>query len=518
MKNIIVVGGGSAGVMSAYTLKKVFPEKNITILESENVPTVGVGESTLGGINQWMSMVDLHEEDFMRECNGSLKMSIRFENFYQKGDGGFHYPFGRPDTSNSIANLNDWYFKKILYPDTPVTDYALTHYPMMSLVNNNTILTDEMNKTLQLCPDLYSYKKEVAYHFDAVMFANWLKKRFVDIGGVVKKGDIKIVKESDNGIDTIVTDKLERYTADLFIDCTGWKSLLLGGTLKEPFDSYADMLPNNKAWATHLPYTNKEKEIKPYTNCTALDNGWVWNIPLWSRIGTGYVYSDKYVSDDDALDEFKKYLGRDDLEFRKLTMRVGLHERIFVKNVCAIGLSAGFIEPLESNGLLSVHEFLVRLVKILRDRPVVSTFVKDQFNANCKKFFREFAEFVATHYALSIRDDTEYWRDIQRRDYGVESSIKRIDSTFQNINEWSFDKFHYPNFSGMNCIAAGMNFHPTDEHTLKYGTRESDLNIFSDKWNKRIIQLERRKKEWDTKAKKCPSLYRHLKKLHIRSI
>ena len=172
MKNIIVVGGGSAGVMSAYTLKKVFPEKNITILESENVPTVGVGESTLGGINQWMSMVDLHEEDFMKECNGSLKMSIRFENFYQKGDGGFHYPFGRPDTSNSIANLNDWYFKKILYPDTPVTDYALTHYPMMSLVNNNTILTDEMNKTLQLCPELYSYKKDVAYHFDAVMFAN----------------------------------------------------------------------------------------------------------------------------------------------------------------------------------------------------------------------------------------------------------------------------------------------------------------------------------------------------------
>ena len=206
---------------------------------------------------------------------------------------------------------------------------------MMSLVNNNTMLTDEMNKTLQLCPELYSYKKDVAYHFDAVMFANWLKKRFKDIGGVVEKGDVKAVLTNDNGIDTIVTDKMKNYTGICLLIAQVGSLLLLGGTLKEPFDSYADMLPNNKAWATHLPYTNKEKEIKPYTNCTALDNGWVWNIPLWSRMGTGYVYSDKYVSDDDALDEFKKYLGRDDLEYRKLTMRVGLHKeylsRMFVR-------------------------------------------------------------------------------------------------------------------------------------------------------------------------------------------
>ena len=514
MKKIIVLGGGSAGVMSAYTLKKCFPNKSVTIIESENVPTVGVGESTLGHINQWLSMVDIKEEDFMKECNASLKMSIRFENFYKKGDGGFHYPFGAPDTTNSIAGLNDWYFKKHLHPETPVSDYADTHYPIMALVNNNVILTDEMDADYQLSPGNYSYKKDVAYHFDAVMFANWLKERFVEIGGKVEKGEVEKIDVNEKGIERLVTDKNKIFTADLFIDCTGWKSLLLGGALNEPFDSYEDMLPNNKAWACHLPYTDKEKELKPYTNCTALDNGWVWHIPLWHRIGTGYVYSDKYVSDEDALKEFKKYLGRDDLEFRNLTMRVGLHERIFVKNVCAIGLSAGFIEPLESNGLLSVHEFLVRLVKVLRDRTVVSTYMKDQFNAACKRFFKTFSEFVASHYAMSIRDDTKYWQDIQNRDYKIDSKNLRIDSNFQLTNMWNFDEYHYPNNSGTNCIATGMNFWPTDEHSLRYGLYESDLNNFKDLWQKRVDELEKRKQEWNKKARFCPSLYTHLKKLH----
>jgi len=514
MKKILVLGGGSAGVMSAYTLKKVFPEKDVVILESENIPTVGVGESTLGHINQWMSMVDIQEEDFMKECNASLKMSIRFENFYKKGDGGFHYPFGKPDTTNSIAQLNDWYFKKILNPGLHVSDYANQHYPIMALVNQNRILTDENDKDIQLSPENYSYRRDVAYHFDAVMFANWLKKKFIEIGGRVKKGEVEKINVNEKGIESLVTDKNVTHNADLFIDCTGWKSLLLGGALNEPFDSYEDMLPNNKAWACHLPYTDKEKELKPYTNCTALDNGWVWHIPLWSRIGTGYVYSDKYVSDEEALTEFKQYLGRDDLEFRNLKMRVGLHDRIFVKNVCAIGLSAGFIEPLESNGLLSVHEFLVRLVKVLRDRPVVSTYMKDQFNSACRRFFKTFAEFVASHYAMSIRTDTKYWRDIQDRDYKIDSKYARLDSNFQLQNMWNFEDYHYPNNSGINCISTGMNFWPTDEATLRYGTYQSDLTSLKGNWLKRIDEMEDRRKEWNKKASFCPTLYEHLKGLH----
>jgi tryptophan halogenase len=148
--------------------------------------------------------------------------------------------------------------------------------------------------------------------------------------------DIISIEQDENGIKSLYN----KYTADLYIDCTGFKSLLLGETLKEPFESYADLLPNNSAWATRIPYKDKEKELVGYTNCTAIENGWVWNIPLWSRIGTGYVYSDKFIDDDSALKQFKNYLGTEDLEFKKIKMRVGIHKRLFVKNVCAIGLAA----------------------------------------------------------------------------------------------------------------------------------------------------------------------------------
>ena len=509
MKNILIVGGGSAGVMSAYTIKKLFPKKNVTLIESKNISTVGVGESTLGHINQWLALMGISDEDFMKECNASYKMSIRFENFYSKKDGGFHYPFGQPFTKGNQAILNDWYFKKILYPKTPVSNYADMHYPIMSLVNENKILTDEKNIAIGL--ESYSFKKDVAYHFDATLFANWLKKKFIKIGGKAKIGNIVKTHKNKNGIEKVVTDKKEILKADLFIDCTGWKSLLLGEALEEPFQSYEDMLPNNSAWATKLPYTNKRKQLVPYTNCEAIENGWVWTIPLWSRLGTGYVYSDKYISDENALKQFKKHLGRDDLNFKKLKMRVGIHNQIFVKNVCAIGMAAGFIEPLESNGLLTVHEFLIKLVRIL-NRPVISNFVKQQFNLSCKRFFHEFAEFVAAHYALSSRNDTQYWKDIQNRKYKMEENFFHGNSVFQAIQQWCFNDFHYPETSGMDCIGTGMRFWPTDEHMLKYGTYNNNLDFLNNDTRERLKQLDTREKEWRNKVSSCPSLYDFLNK------
>ena len=246
---------------------------------------------------------------------------------------------------------------------------------------------------------------EYAYHFDATKFGLWLRDKYCKkVKHIVD--DIKTIETNKDGIKSLN----KKYKADLYIDCTGFKSMLLGETIKEPFDSYSDMLPNDSAWATRIPYKDKKKELVPYTNCTAIENGWVWNIPLWSRIGTGYVYSSKFVDDDTALKQFKKHLKREDLEFKNIKMRVGLHNRLWVKNVVAIGLSAGFIEPLESNGLFSVHEFLLKLVRNLQ-REKVSQWDRDNFNYSCKALLNTFAEFVSLYYALSHRNDTEYWRN-----------------------------------------------------------------------------------------------------------
>jgi hypothetical protein len=505
--NIMVVGGGSAGWMTAATLIHQYPNKKITLIESPDYPTVGVGESTIGGINEWLSYLKIEDTDFMPYCDASYKLSIRFENFYKKNDGGFHYPFGAPYIKNNEFDSNDWYYKKACLPELPITDYADCYYPQMALVNQNKIYKNKEN----LLPN-FNFNRNTAVHFDATKFGLWLKEKYCLPRGVEYISEhIESVETDKNGIVSLN----KKHKADLFIDCTGFKSLLLDKHLHEPFESYSDILPNNSAWATRLQYTDKEKELVSYTNCTALNNGWVWNIPLWSRIGTGYVYSDKYVSDEEALVEFKKHLGRDDLDFKNIKMRVGIHNRIFVKNVCAIGLSAGFIEPLESNGLFSVHDFLMKLIKVLdRDGKNISQFDKDTFNMACKARFRTFAEFVALHYALSHRDDTEYWRDVRQRTYGSPNiDYNRFITGFTHVKTDKMIQKKYNLFEGISCVATGMNYFPIVWSDIisvncepKYDEEKTKKNIL-----KKLNYLDKQKDLWHESVINEKSLFQYLK-------
>jgi flavin-dependent dehydrogenase len=503
--NIIIVGGGSAGWMTAATLIKFFPNKKITVIESSNYKTVGVGESTLGFINGWMSLLEIKDEDFLPYTEGTYKLSIRFEDFHKKGSGAFHYPFGFPLEQGLESGMNDWYFKKILEKNTPISNYTDFLFPGMALVNNNTI-GENINREL----GNFNLADNSAYHFDATKFGLWLKDKLCIPRGVNHiLDDINSVEKNEDGIISLNN----KYKADLFIDCTGFKSLLLGENLKEPFNSYTDLLPNNSAWATRIPYVNKEKELVSYTNCKAVENGWIWNIPSWNRIGTGYVYSDKYIDDVNALNQFKKHLSinTDNLEFNKIKMRVGLHERLFVKNVVAIGLSAGFIEPLESNGLFTVHEFLIQLVRTLK-RDNITQLDRDIYNCKCTKMFKMFAEFVALHWYMSERDDTEYWRDLNKK------SI--IDKVFGNFDIHriinSRDSFNYLNFTGLHCIATGMNRFPADEVSLITGNymKEDITTWLNDRYRKSIMNRDKMVLEWDKVAKTKTKLIDYLQEIH----
>ena len=314
--------------------------------------------------------------------------------------------------------------------------------------------------------------------------------------------DIITIEQNDDGIVSLNNT----HKADMFIDCTGFKSMLLGQTLKENFNNYNHLLPNNKAWATRVPYKDKEKELQPYTNCTAIENGWVWNIPSWERIGTGYVYSDKYVSDEDALKEFKKHLdskGSDysNSEFKNIKMRVGIHDRLFVKNVCAIGLSAGFIEPLESNGLLSVHEFLINLVKVMKrgDGDSISQWDRDNFNLACKTFFDNFTEFVSMHYALSHRDDTKYWRDVSNKSF---YDNRLTDKGIKADIETKMNKYDYLiSNSGHHCVGVGLRYFGYDVITNEL----TENDIIRIKYREKLVR------EWDYLCKNKPSLLKFLK-------
>lgn len=416
IKRIIIVGGGSSGWMSAAVLAKQFPGMEIALVESPDAPIIGVGESTLGTINQYLGLLELQDSDWMPYCKATYKLAIQFTDFFQKGET-FYYPFGTKDQQNCQAGIMDWFVKKLNHPDTPLEDFYDCFYSCMPFVRNSKIY-DNVDGQL---PG-FSFHNDVAYHMDAVAFGQFLRERYCEPKGVVHilSHITEVLIANDGSVDGLVLDNGDTVSADLYIDCSGFKSMLLEQALGVKFTSYSDILPNNKAWAVQVPYHDKEVEMENVTNCTAIDNGWVWNIPLYHRIGTGYVYCNKFVSDEDALEQFKQHLMTrlssprsreeiDALKFKNISIKNGVHEKCWHKNVVGIGLSYGFIEPLESTGLLSVQEILIRLCEVLHN-DTVNKIHKDNFNFVINGIMKGFSYFVGYHYTLSSRRDTPYWK------------------------------------------------------------------------------------------------------------
>jgi tryptophan halogenase len=519
VNKIVIVGGGSAGWMSAATMVRAFPNKEIVVIESPDYPIVGVGESTLGGITGWARWIGIDEKDFMPSTDAVYKMSIKFTDFYKKDSGGFHYPFGNAFLDGTINGLNDWHIKKTKFPDLDVADYARTFFPALTLAEQNKLSWNESGNLGN-----FNFKNNVAYHFDATKFGQWLKNNYCLPRGVtVIPQTVESINTNDTGVESLVLTDGSLITADLFIDCTGFKSMLLEGALGEPWDDFGHMLPNNSAWATRIPYTDKEKEMQPYTNCTAIGHGWVWNIPSWERIGTGYVFSDNYISKEDALKEFKNHLRSDkmtihnsdrdvdSLEYKYIKFRVGIHQRTFVKNVVGIGFAAGFIEPLESNGLFTVHEFLDKLVKTL-ERGTITQWDRDAYNSMTRIQYLGFKEFVAQHYALTNRDDTQYWRDITEKTFQPKtpSLEPSIVTAFNDLATTHINAGMYNQFAGIHCISTGLNYLPVTANTVERINNYNGINLYNEcrnTWN----AWDSYRKIWQEEADASPTMYQWLK-------
>ena len=522
------MGGGSSGWMSAATFATQLPNIDVTIIESPDFPILGVGESTLGGIKHWSSLIGLEDKDLLTETDGSYKLSIKFTDWLGKDTGGFHYPFGEAQRPIEQVAQNDWWFLKGNRGGLDQNSFARCHYPIAAVSENNKISDDSSGKT----PG-FSFVQDVAFHFDATALGQYLKKKICLPKGVkLINSTVEKINTNDDGIESLILQNKEKVTADLYIDCTGFKSLLLEGALGVKFNSIENIIPNNKAWATHIPYTDKNKQLEPFTNCTALSNGWTWNIPLWSRIGAGYVYSDKYISDDEALEEFKDYIRTrydnvpiEDLEFKPITMRNGIHEKTWEKNVVAIGLSSGFVEPLESTGLMTTYEWLLSLIYTLR-KDFVNQWDRDAFNYALRNIFYGHANFVGMHYALSSRDDTPYWQDITERvriDPTINNSLNYETEMGENLEllYYATSAYKYHQFregtAGFQCVAAGMNYSPIDAqmHRSLGKLKGFDPEMHCD----RLQELYREtQQKYINYAETLPSLYEYLcKTIHDSS-
>lgn len=513
---IVIAGGGSAGWMTASALIKFFPEKDITVIESPNDPIIGVGESTFDRINFYFELLEIDRSDFFAYTDASIKLAVEFSEFYKKGDlNDFIYPFGKALYDLNQEGPQDWQIKKHLYPDTPITEFAESHYPQALLVKHNRFLDNDNG----IFPYFNSIR-DTALHFDAVKFGQWLKNNY-SIPRGVKCISSKIIgtPTDDSGIKKLILDDGQEITADLYIDCTGFKSLLLGQALQEEYISYEKILPNNHAWAVQMPYKNKNIELENKTRCVALDNGWVWNIGLYSRLGAGYVYSDKFITNEEALKEFKQYLKTkikiprtekeiESLPFRNLEFKTGIYKRLWVKNVVAIGLSAGFIEPLESNGLYSVQEFIYELLKVL-EKPFMNQWDVDIFNKSTKQRFDDFTDFVKIHYCLSVRDDSEYWRYVT----SMENDIKKpedINNFRFNLHSFKRDGAYPEEWTSAIWVGVGMHFYTVDRVYIKIREFVSNTKMI-DLFNPIFKLMDNRRSVWEKKALSCPTLYEYLK-------
>ena len=453
MKDIVIVGGGTAGWMTAATMVKAYPKSNITVYEDASTPGLGVGESTTQFFRKWLYYIGLEDEQWMAECDATYKISVRFHDFHKKGDKPWQYPFGAPRKDTYPPDM--WFYKQ--WKDNWPSDGLARDYYLAAECGDR-------NRLPVIDNEYYNVRYNSGFHFNAVKFANWLKDNYCIPKGVVHKQK-KINKK-----------KLPKH--DIIFDCTGFKSLLNDS----PWKSFEDYLPNNSAWVTRVHYDDKQTQITPVTDCTALSRGWVWNVPTYDSIGTGYVFCDKFISPENARKEFREYLTNNvqsdcgvysDKMFRKIKFRTGRKEEVWKGNVVSIGLSAGFIEPLESNGLLSIHNFLLYLLRVLEDRPVHTQYMRDTFNNHCNYTFDAFASFVAMHYSLTQRDDSPYWKHVSQVRYPNEHMIQTAQLNFLEESSNFGQKYQWhPLYEGLWCIMAGHNWQPFNS------VIESEIDFF----------------------------------------
>ena len=534
IESICIVGGGSSGWMSAALLSKEHPDIEICLIESENVKPIGVGESTLAHFNRYLKRLDLKDKDWMPACNATYKAGIAFTNFTEGKGERFDYPFGAfvksggTDFHQNLDNPEETgphimkffelqaMYGKDKYPSSEFAKFV----NRQTYICENNIMTDSI-PNVDGGPYHYTIDHDTSYHMNADLFGVYLRDNIAVPNGVHHlKGDVNnVIKTPDGDISAITTEDGQCISADLFIDCTGFRSLLLEQHMGVKFKSFGDMLFNDRALATHIEYEDKDTQMECFTNCIALKNGWVYNIPMWNNIGTGYIYSSKYISDGEAEKEFRSYLpeSAQDCQLNPIKIKHGKHLKGWVKNVVAIGLSYGFLEPLESTGLLTTHENLMILTDLLHCRyGRVTNHEREIFNYTTDRMLESMKNFVTLHYTMSLRDDSKYWRDATEKvsfwlgweEDNHESAFAAL-GDYRHLMDYNHKKMfnHLLMGEGMIYVAAGQGIRPISEH-LFYERADDDRLEDVKEFHEGFQKDKKFMLDW---VKDQPSHYRYLK-------
>ena len=480
MVSICILGGGSSGWMTAAAFAKVFPQYKVRLIEDPTQKPLSVGESTLGHFNRYLQMLGVKDSDWMKECNATYKLSIQFTNWAGKGEI-FQYPFGDFDYTN--GDFLTWYYLHYTWPQLfPDTSYCEFYNPISYLANTNKIVEDNTR--------VRNFRRhwDTSYHFDATKFGGWLRDNICQTVEHTKAKIVSTFYDDKCNVKGVVDEYGNDYKADYFIDCTGFGSLLLEKSMDQSFIEFPN-LPNDSAVVTHVPYIDKQTEMKNQTDGYAMDNGWCWTIPLWENIGKGYVYSSKFIDKFKAEEDFRKHLDLNcftsnewDGKVEHIKFKHGKRRLGWCQNVIGIGLSYGFLEPLESTGLFTTHENIQRLVEVFERRGGHITQIDiDGYNHSVHYELEAMKEFVEMHYYLSPRTDTEYWRHYSNKSplsYDMMfDKIVRSPRLYQEfIHCWNIANAP-KDLGGIPYIAAGMGYHPLTKTDYEYKMARGEFSL-----------------------------------------
>ncbi len=461
---ITIVGGGTSGWITAAVLSKELCARGVEIqlVESADVPTIGVGEATIPPIILLLDYLELDRKDFLEKVNGTFKYGIHFENWSNIGEKYMH-SFGAMGTplnsipftqlwlanvsQNNLSHFND-------YSASAIAAYAGKFHPPVARPKGAS-----PNHFFPLNSLQY------AYHFDAALLVSVLKEYALAKGVKRTIGTVESIHNADHSddIETIRLSNGEEITADLFVDCSGMRGLFNKQHFQCEFNDWSHYLPCNSAIAMQ---TKIDTPPMPYTKSIAMDAGWRWQIPLRNRLGNGYVYSDEFISDEKAEADLCSALSEHEIvaEPRRLKFKTGCLTQPWFRNSVAIGLSSGFFEPLESTSIHLVHKYAILLKDALLSDKQTKQLRKD-FNTSFMEDALAIRDFLVAHYCITDRQDTEFWRHC--RSMNIPQSLQDILIEFKQTASISLRENNLFSYDSWLMLLTGQKYLKDYSHFAK---------------------------------------------------
>lgn len=403
INNYVIVGGGTAGWISAAILAKTLQCKEhktshtITVVESPNIPTIGVGEATIPSIIDMLALLEIPLKDFILKTNATFKLGIKFVDWQEKQHQYWHQFGNIGNKVDAQPFYQHWLKHQFLNPTFEFTDFS----PAIALAKQNKFFIPDPKHPTNLSKSTY------ALHFDAGLVAKYLSEYCLAKNVVLIREHVKSTELDLKGnISQLILENEDVIQGEFFIDCTGQKALLIEKALRVGYESWQHYLPVDKAVAVQ---SEKAKPLPPYTESIAHEHGWRWLIPLQNRTGNGYVYASDYCSDDEAIGLLTKHVPNIITEPKVIAFTTGKRHKVWHKNCLAVGLSSGFLEPLESTGIYLIMKTILNFVQSLPNKNMSEPTI-NEFNRLIDNEYHNIRDFIVLHYCASKRVDSNFWR------------------------------------------------------------------------------------------------------------